>query len=137
MNMIFDLTYVSGRSDWRLFYHGQVWEEANELKLAVFQKKNHIPYFMFSLFSDLNPNNILLSDNGSIKLTYFFRYPNVDPSLNLHAVERLYVAPEVVNMNSSITFAADWWSFGAILYELITLEVSLHNYLAMMGDRVV
>ena len=77
-----------------------------------------------SCHRDLNPNNILLADNGSVKLTYFYRYPNVDPVLSTSAKERLYVAPEVSNINSNITFAADWWSYGVILYELITGQVN-------------
>ncbi|XP_065202147.1 ribosomal protein S6 kinase delta-1-like [Planococcus citri] len=71
---------------------------------------------------DLNPTNILLSDDGSVKLTYFFQYPNVERSINVYAKERLYVAPEVLTLHSDITFASDWWSFGAILFELITLQ---------------
>lgn len=71
---------------------------------------------------DLNPDNILLSDDGSVKLTYFYRYPNVDNSFNCTASERFYTAPEVTAYYSNASFAADWWSYGAILYELITLK---------------
>lgn len=77
----------------------------------------------FHLRRDLNPTNILLSDDGSVKLTYFFQYPNVERAINMYAKERLYVAPEVLNLHSDITFASDWWSFGAILFELVTLQV--------------
>lgn len=74
---------------------------------------------------DLNPNNVLLADNGSVKLTYFCRYPNVDPILNCEAKEKLYVAPEVDGTSCNVSFASDWWSFGAILYELTTLQVRI------------
>lgn len=90
--------------------------------------------FNLLFFRDLNPANILLSDDGSIKLTYFFRYPNIERPINLYAKERLYVAPEVFTLHSRVSFASDWWSFGAILFELVTLQVNLSlTFLAKQG----
>lgn len=39
----------------------------------------------------------------------------------------LDLAPEVYSFEE-ITDAADWWSFGAILYELLVGVVSLHLF---------
>eukprot|EP00062_Callorhinchus_milii_P019241 gi/632973606/ref/XP_007903234.1/ PREDICTED: ribosomal protein S6 kinase delta-1 [Callorhinchus milii] len=68
---------------------------------------------------DLNPNNILLNDKGHIQLTYFSRWSEVDDSYDSSAVEKMYCAPEVGGIAEE-TEACDWWSLGAILFELLT-----------------
>ncbi|XP_067901118.1 ribosomal protein S6 kinase delta-1 isoform X2 [Heterodontus francisci] len=68
---------------------------------------------------DLNPNNILLNDKGHIQLTYFSRWSEVDDSCDSSAIEKMYCAPEVGGIAEE-TEACDWWSLGAILFELFT-----------------
>ncbi|XP_067845025.1 ribosomal protein S6 kinase delta-1 isoform X2 [Heptranchias perlo] len=68
---------------------------------------------------DLNPNNILLNDKGHIQLTYFSRWSEVDDSYDSSAIEKMYCAPEVGGIAEE-TEACDWWSLGAILFELLT-----------------
>ncbi|XP_008124046.1 ribosomal protein S6 kinase delta-1 isoform X1 [Anolis carolinensis] len=68
---------------------------------------------------DLNPNNILLNDRGHIQLTYFSRWSEVEDSCDNDAIERMYCAPEV-GVVFEETEACDWWSLGALLFELIT-----------------
>ncbi|XP_006626141.3 ribosomal protein S6 kinase delta-1 isoform X1 [Lepisosteus oculatus] len=68
---------------------------------------------------DLNPNNILLNDRGHIQLTYFCRWTEVEDSYDSEAVARMYCAPEVGGICEE-TEACDWWSLGAILFELLT-----------------
>ncbi|XP_019405001.1 PREDICTED: ribosomal protein S6 kinase delta-1 isoform X1 [Crocodylus porosus] len=68
---------------------------------------------------DLNPNNILLNDRGHIQLTYFSRWSEVEDSCDNDAIERMYCAPEVGAILEE-TEACDWWSLGAILFELLT-----------------
>ncbi|NXN91496.1 KS6C1 kinase, partial [Rhinopomastus cyanomelas] len=68
---------------------------------------------------DLNPNNILLNDRGHIQLTYFSRWREVEDSCDNDAIERMYCAPEVGTILEE-TEACDWWSLGAILFELLT-----------------
>ena len=48
---------------------------------------------------------------------------DVDSLVSTEAVERLYAAPEV-NGIFELTPAADWWSFGALTFELLTGKVS-------------
>jgi serine/threonine protein kinase len=50
------------------------------------------------------------------------RWADVDSEVNAEAVERLYAAPEV-NGVFQLTPAADWWSFGALTFELLTGKV--------------
>ncbi|XP_052056257.1 ribosomal protein S6 kinase delta-1 isoform X2 [Apodemus sylvaticus] len=68
---------------------------------------------------DLNPNNILLNDGGHIQLTYFSRWSEVEDSCDSDAAARMYCAPEVGAVTEE-TEACDWWSLGAVLFELLT-----------------
>ncbi|XP_063299910.1 ribosomal protein S6 kinase delta-1 [Pelobates fuscus] len=68
---------------------------------------------------DLNPNNILLNDRGHIQLTYFSRWTEVEESCDSDAMERMFCAPEVGGIAEE-TDACDWWSLGALLFELCT-----------------
>ncbi|XP_048341645.1 ribosomal protein S6 kinase-like 1 isoform X1 [Sphaerodactylus townsendi] len=68
---------------------------------------------------DLNPRNLLLDASGHIRLTYFGRWTEVEPQYCSQALEELYCAPEVGGI-SELTDACDWWSFGALLYELLS-----------------
>ncbi|XP_021053752.1 ribosomal protein S6 kinase delta-1 isoform X2 [Mus pahari] len=68
---------------------------------------------------DLNPNNILLNDGGHIQLTYFSRWSEVEDSCDSDAVAGMYCAPEVGAVTEE-TEACDWWSLGAVLFELLT-----------------
>ncbi|XP_073961195.1 ribosomal protein S6 kinase-like 1 isoform X3 [Choristoneura fumiferana] len=83
---------------------------------------------------DLNPSNILLSDGGQVILTYFVGRP---PAACLSQLARcaarqapdLYAAPELYQAlcaghedrdpPSPAGETCDYWSFGAIMYELI------------------
>ncbi|KAM8947437.1 ribosomal protein S6 kinase delta-1 isoform 2-T2 [Pelodytes ibericus] len=68
---------------------------------------------------DLNPNNILLNDRGHIQLTYFSRWTEVEESFDSQAIKRMFCAPEIGGIAEE-TEACDWWSLGAILFELFT-----------------
>ncbi|XP_054232769.1 ribosomal protein S6 kinase-like 1 isoform X13 [Homo sapiens] len=56
---------------------------------------------------------------GHIRLTYFGQWSEVEPQCCGEAVDNLYSAPEVGGI-SELTEACDWWSFGSLLYELLT-----------------
>uniref|UniRef100_A0A8D0L9U7 Ribosomal protein S6 kinase like 1 n=1 Tax=Sphenodon punctatus TaxID=8508 RepID=A0A8D0L9U7_SPHPU len=71
------------------------------------------------LCRDLNPRNLLLDAAGHICLTYFGQWTEVEPQSCSQDLEDLYSAPEVGGI-SELTEACDWWSFGSLLYELLT-----------------
>ncbi|XP_074852874.1 ribosomal protein S6 kinase-like 1 isoform X1 [Carettochelys insculpta] len=71
------------------------------------------------LCRDLNPRNLLLDGAGHIRLTFFGQWTEVEPPCCRQALEDMYSAPEVGGI-SELTEACDWWSFGSLLYELLT-----------------
>ncbi|XP_048804030.1 ribosomal protein S6 kinase-like 1 isoform X2 [Lagopus muta] len=71
------------------------------------------------LCRDLNPRNLLLDTAGHIRLTFFGQWTEVEPQYCSQALEQLYSAPEVGGI-AEPTEAADCWSFGSLLYELLT-----------------
>uniref|UniRef100_A0AAQ5Y3D8 Ribosomal protein S6 kinase polypeptide 1 n=1 Tax=Amphiprion ocellaris TaxID=80972 RepID=A0AAQ5Y3D8_AMPOC len=68
---------------------------------------------------DLNPNNILLDHKGHVQLTYFCSWSDVEESCDKEAIANMYCAPEVGGIGEE-TASCDWWSLGAILFELLT-----------------
>ncbi|NXP98617.1 RPKL1 protein, partial [Vidua macroura] len=71
------------------------------------------------LCRDLNPRNLLLDAAGHVRLTFFGQWTQVEPQYCSQAREELYSAPEVGGIMEP-TEAADCWSFGSLLYELLT-----------------
>ncbi|XP_077408059.1 ribosomal protein S6 kinase delta-1 isoform X2 [Vanacampus margaritifer] len=81
---------------------------------------------------DLNPNNILLDRQGHVQLTYFCSWTDVEESCDKEASANMYCAPEVGGIGEE-TAACDWWSLGAILFELLTSTSLLQRHPAGMG----
>lgn len=71
------------------------------------------------VIQDLNPANLLLDRDGQLKLTYQCEWVSIDRPLDVRAIEQLYSAPEVSDIQP-LTSACDWWSVGVILFELLT-----------------
>ncbi|XP_017272169.1 ribosomal protein S6 kinase-like 1 [Kryptolebias marmoratus] len=71
------------------------------------------------LCRDLNPRNILLTGNGKVCLTFFSQWSEVQSEISSKGMEQMYCAPEIGGV-SRITEACDWWSLGALLFELLT-----------------
>ncbi|NWX47585.1 RPKL1 protein, partial [Steatornis caripensis] len=71
------------------------------------------------LCRDLNPRNLLLDAAGHVCLTFFGQWTEVEPQCCSQARKELYSAPEVGGIVEP-TEAADCWSFGSLLYELLT-----------------
>lgn len=75
---------------------------------------------------DLRPDNLLVELNGDLVLSYFSKWDLVDEQVNQDAVRHFYVAPELCGLvNYSASEACDYWSFGVISYEMLTMTVSV------------
>ncbi|XP_028295641.1 ribosomal protein S6 kinase delta-1 isoform X2 [Gouania willdenowi] len=81
---------------------------------------------------DLNPNNILLDHRGHVQLTYFSCWSDVEESCDKEAIANMYCAPEVGGIGEE-TASCDWWSLGAILFELLTCTSLLRCHPARIG----
>jgi WD40 repeat protein/serine/threonine protein kinase len=79
--------------------------------LAYAQK--HQPDFVHR---DLKPANVLMTPGGTAKVTDFGLAGVIGKQVGTPA----YMAPEVWRESCAITPAADWYSFGVLLYELLT-----------------
>ena len=67
-------------------------------------------------FRDHTINNLLVDNKGDLVLTYKC---NIKDQCDLYSNGiNLNLAPEVYSIDE-ISDAVDWWSFGAILYELL------------------
>ncbi|KAM8914935.1 ribosomal protein S6 kinase-like 1 isoform 1-T1 [Spinachia spinachia] len=71
------------------------------------------------LCRDLNPKNVLLTSNGKVCLTFYGQWSEVQSEISSKAMEQMYCAPEIGGV-SRVTEACDWWSLGALLFELLT-----------------
>uniref|UniRef100_UPI0037E7FDAD ribosomal protein S6 kinase-like 1 n=1 Tax=Semicossyphus pulcher TaxID=241346 RepID=UPI0037E7FDAD len=71
------------------------------------------------LCRDLNPRNVLLTSNGKVCLTFFGQWSEVQSEICSKATDQMYCAPEIGGV-SRVTEACDWWSLGALLFELLT-----------------
>ncbi|XP_006865586.1 PREDICTED: ribosomal protein S6 kinase-like 1 [Chrysochloris asiatica] len=103
----------SGGGAWRV-REEQVKQWAAEMLLAL-----EALHEQGVLCRDLNPRNLLLDQAGHIRLTYFGQWSEVEPRCCREASDNLYSAPEVGGI-SELTEACDWWSFGSLLYEMLT-----------------
>lgn len=72
------------------------------------------------VYRDLRPENVLLDDQGFIKLTDFgiskYLPLNNDPIFSFCGSPE-YLSPEII-LGEGYTKVTDWWSFGVLLYEL-------------------
>jgi serine/threonine protein kinase len=74
-------------------------------------------------FTSLKPENVLIDADGFAVLTDFglskenMNYTEQARSL-VGTAE--YLAPEVLENKRKYSFAVDWWSFGVLLYEMIS-----------------
>ncbi|CAK4754892.1 unnamed protein product [Aphanomyces euteiches] len=95
---------------------------AAEILLALQELHSHD-----IIYGDLKPQNVLLDVDGHIRLTYF-GLPHVPitvagvpglPKTSTTCSSPEYFPPEVLEQKS-YGKAVDWWSFGTLIYEMLT-----------------
>ncbi len=78
------------------------------------------------LHHDVKPQNIFLSNNGAVKLGDLGLARELTEANPLLAGTPAYMSPEFI-LGQEINEASDLFSFGAVLYEMITGEVAFVN----------
>ena len=92
------------------------------------------------VYVDLQPENIILDMDGHIKITDFTMDKDSlgsDSMKHEFCGKPEYLAPEIAQQKP-YTFAADWWSFGTLLYEMMTGSPPFYSEnVDVMYERIV
>lgn len=103
----------------RAFQPNMVKFYASEIYLALY----HIHELGY-VFRDLKPENVMLDETGHCKLVDFgfATRPNENGLCLTNVGTPAYLSPEQLNgkFTNGYTKIVDWWSFGILVYELLT-----------------
>lgn len=122
--LFFVLDYCGGGE---LFFHlgkvGRFPEERSKFYAAQIVLALEYVHKLGVIYRDLKPENVLLDQNGNVRLTDFGLskegVSDHSTGANSFCGTPEYIAPEVL-LRQGHGRAVDWWSLGALLYEMIT-----------------
>jgi len=123
-NLFFVLDYCAGGE---LFFHlgklGKFPEERSCFYAAEITLALEYIHQLGIIYRDLKPENVLVDENGHIRLTDFGLskegITGNTSGANSFCGTPEYLAPEILNRQGHGR-AVDWWSLGALLYEMLT-----------------
>ncbi|KAH0786026.1 AGC family protein kinase [Histomonas meleagridis] len=138
------LDYVPGGElfgrlkDETTFSESRVRLYAAEIALAI----GHL-HSMGVIYRDLKPENILIDMQGHIRITDFGLAKEVagDNTTTTFCGTPEYLAPEMLQ-RQSYTKAVDWWSFGVLIFEMLTGLPPFYDenvnsmYRAILNDNI-
>ncbi|KAA6364949.1 MAG: putative Serine/threonine-protein kinase Nek3 [Streblomastix strix] len=94
------------------------------------------------LHRDIKPGNILLTSDGTVKITDFAIAKKLAPGEDFAQTEagsRLYVSPEMSSTGQQ-SFPADIYAVGLTIHEILTLQVPFEpkdkSIISMMKDQI-
>lgn len=122
--LFFVLDYCGGGE---LFFHlgkvGRFPEERSKFYAAQIVLALEYVHKLGVIYRDLKPENVLLDQHGNVRLTDFGLskegVSDHSTGANSFCGTPEYIAPEVL-LRQGHGRAVDWWSLGALLYEMIT-----------------
>jgi serine/threonine protein kinase len=87
---------------------------------------------------DIKPENILLDELERIKLGDLGLARNFKSMSSTSSFVGTipYMSPEVIKQESGIDYKTDIWSFGCVLYEMITLKMLFENKSLMVVNEI-
>ncbi|KAK5969414.1 Pkinase-domain-containing protein [Trichostrongylus colubriformis] len=78
------------------------------------------------VYRDLKPENLLLSENGHIKISDFGLAKLLRGKTYTICGTAEYIAPEVI-LKKGYGIAVDWWSLGVLIFELLCGQPPFHG----------
>lgn len=129
------MEFVDGKSLLSLMGKGDIGQQdAVRLTAGVLNGLAHL-HSRRILHRDLKPANIVVTANGTAKLTDFGSVallPEGQMSVTASKHSALYVPPEASAQQTGYTFESDLYQVGMILYELVNgpLQYDLRHYLS-------
>ena len=132
----FTMEYIEGITLGALFKHAETQKRVPLLPLSVmlplFSELISILEFAHSkgvIHRDIKPSNVMLTQEGSLKLMDFGIAKVLEgTSGGMHTGFGgfvYYMAPEQLKGDGKVSFAADVFSLGAIIYQLLTGEIPM------------
>jgi eukaryotic-like serine/threonine-protein kinase len=128
----FALEYLPGGSLKQLFQHGPQPPRLSAELLALLAQAIHTAHLAGIVHRDLNPTNVLLAEDGTVKITDFGvakRREAPTQTKEGHIIGTpAYMAPEQAKGESeSVGPVSDVYALGAILYEALTGQPPFHG----------
>jgi serine/threonine protein kinase len=105
-----------------IFHHNEI---RTAYYLAEIADALHHLHSVGVVYRDLKPENCMLDAEGHVILTDFGLSTQEEKCKSILGTPQ-YCAPEVL-MGSEYSYKADWWSFGILMFDMITGDLPFHG----------